>query len=355
MVQRRVETLHSRLHVAMGQRSIWLPTHSLDVETRPVRQRPAAVILGAGWSFVAGLPLAKDLLASPIFVASERSMKRVHAVLDDYERWRRDHPGCGAEEYISEAEDRWFGEVPWPWVVEAIQAQLAQPRMGDLRARANLRYGQRVINVTYCAAHTRFWLDLLYDYAISIVVTTNYDILAERSLRHRPMLRPGLPGFRYVAQLETAELVGTALPFSQQQNRMRSVVPSGLVPLAKLHGSLNWFLRNGTLHAAQDLRATWRQGGVAAIVAPVREKRPPAWLVPTWQAAAAGLASVDTWIVVGYSLPTYDLAMRALLTEVGTGVRDLHIYDPDAAATARTWRSVLPRAAVHAHPGLPPM
>lgn len=116
--------------------------------------------------------------------------------------------------------------------------------------------------------------------------------------------------------------------------------------LYKLHGSLDvlrcplcgqvYFNPNGTI-AHQAYRKTLDDNNLCTcnqqirldlqIVAPsfVREVR-DSNLLSTWQAALEGMRTSDHWIIVGYSLPPEDLAIRSLLVRAYAGAgKDLKI------------------------------
>jgi hypothetical protein len=259
--------------------------------------------------------------------------------------------------------------VPWLWVAEFLQAKLGNPHAADTRGQVNLRYGQRITTRTYCAEHIQFWLNLLTNFHLHAVITTNYDILVERSLRTRPMKRPPLPGFHY-AGLGQVVAKGQALPWTVREPE-REVTPSGRVPLIKLHGSLNWSLGrklnphspplpfddqhgNDRLEIFQDLRAAFRHGGTAAIVPPLPEKEAPRWAHRVWETAAHRLAEAPFWIVVGYSLPAYDIALRQLFSRAAaTGlVREIRLHDPYSATISNGWASVTKVGSIVELPGL---
>jgi hypothetical protein len=107
-----------------------------DSRTRP----KAAVILGAGWSFAAGLPLAKDLISPPLFVSSQRALYRSEQVLAAFERWSTENPDGHTEVFLRECY-RGAVSVPWLWVAEFIQAKLGNPHPADRRGHVDLRYG----------------------------------------------------------------------------------------------------------------------------------------------------------------------------------------------------------------------
>ena len=104
---------------------------------------------------------------------------------------------------------------------------------------------------------------------------------------------------------------------SSMPGRNRIAV-DGHVPLCKLHGSLNWEPAGRSVRIYRDMRLPFRRGGSAAIVAPTPEKRPPAWLADVWDHAYRILSGSDRWAVVGYSLPSYDHAVRRLCPGGGT-------------------------------------
>lgn len=88
----------------------------------------------------------------------------------------------------------------------------------------------------------------------------------------------------------TRAAVGQAQPWTVHEPRNR-ILLTGHIPLAKLHGSLNWTIKDdNSASIYQDTRATARNGGTAAIVPPIPEKEPPAWLTPIWAAAEKILA-----------------------------------------------------------------
>ena len=63
---------------------------------------PTALILGAGFSHVAGLPLAKDLFDSEFLIPSRAANRRYEAVLREWRAWKLTHPAQGPELFLSE-------------------------------------------------------------------------------------------------------------------------------------------------------------------------------------------------------------------------------------------------------------
>ena len=99
-----------------------------------------ALIVGAGWSFAAGYPLARDLIRGPIYTTNDASRRRAQAVLDGFAAWSASGPDNRAEVFLAEvlagrverppsAEDPTLFELPlqWPWAVETVMLRLALP------------------------------------------------------------------------------------------------------------------------------------------------------------------------------------------------------------------------------------
>jgi hypothetical protein len=246
------------------------------------------------------------------------------AVMREWERWRRSEPHQHAEAFIAYME----GDPLWPAVVYFIAARLAEP--DQVRLEHELRYGERLTKPSPNPLHHRLLARVLHDYELVGVVTTNYDLLAERTLRHRPMLRPPTPGFHYVA------IPGDALQGSSTFSaRHKWVEVTGTVPLCKLHGSLNWTVTGDGLRAYVDCRPAFRLETRSYIVAPKPEKDCPAHLRPVWEAAAAILGSAEEWFVVGYSAPEYDVAACDLVASAARQLGRVWVVDTNEEVANR--------------------
>jgi len=345
------------------------------------RDRRACCILGAGYSHVAGLPLAKDLLATEAVPLSDAAAGRFRAVWDDFAAWRQFNPSREAEEYLTElyhaprsqtwptrrtpisnleSDDlpllRAAGiritrtRVPFSWATELIAAVIATPRGPD-RAPTSWRYAPRVTFPPYCGAHVAFWLEVTALFESVSALTTNYDFLVERALRHRPMKRGFGPACHYGGLPTPQVLRGSQLPWRPGST---SIAMEGPIPVYKLHGSLNWCWRGSRLGLYQDARPVFRHGGEAAIVPPIREKDVPMWLEPVWRSAEEALSGAEVWIVCGYSLPHYDTAIHDLLQRAARGkLHHIFVLDPYASTVALAYGSLAPDAEVHRLPGLP--
>ena len=312
------------------------PTQGPDTNVQSV-----AIILGAGFSVAAGVPLANQLFERRPDMDRVIRERLVERVVSHWNRWRL-RTNRSAEEYLSELAESKLRE--WHDAVWFVGLTIAS-RMGELRSvGGRLQLTKHYLARRSVAIHERFWTTVFRRRSDVSVITTNYDILAERGLRSEPRPRVPRPGFNYGFGPEA--LSGGGYPYSYA----RGLRAAGQVPLLKLHGSVSWSMEHGVLVKYQDCRPAIR--GDAAIVAPIVGKSVPAYLEATWQAAKGRLSMASTWLVVGYSLPAYDRLVRTLLYESTTSNTRIHVFDPDPVV-ARRFRAELPRARVHGHPGLP--
>jgi hypothetical protein len=330
-----------------------------------------ALIVGAGWSFAAGYPLARDLIRGPIFTTNDASRQRAQAVLDCFAAWSAAEPDNRAEVFLAEVlagrverppqpEDPTLFALPlqWPWAVETVMLRLALPiptaENDPLRTNAivvperrsnRLRYSGALDAPARAKTLVHFARALLARYHLSGVVTTNYDLLAEQVLRHRPMRRTPEPGF-YYGGLPRPQHAHGHRPWDRYDpyfvGELGDIELTGTVPICKLHGSLNWERAGHAVALFRDQRLVYRHGGTAAIIPPAAEKDAAEWLSPVWDSAEQVLADCDKWIVVGYSLPEYDYAVRDLFRRAATNgaATSIDLHDPYAEDLAARWQDV---------------
>jgi hypothetical protein len=319
-------------------------------------KRSVSCVLGAGYSFVAGVPLAKDLLRPGYVLSmSESSRKRFAVVREHYDNWQQRHPEDYPEQYLGNLYSGLLGpNAPlWKWAVEYLSAVIASAGTPPSSLNRKPRYSNRVNRLSESSVHKRFWSAILSNTDDLAVLTTNYDILIERALRHRPMKRPPSPGCFYGGLPRPQQLKGAAQPFSKWSPE-KLIEMTGNIPLYKLHGSLNWSLAGETLVTYQDMRPAYRSGGNAAIIPPVPEKTVPSWLQGVWHDAELALRTSDVWVICGYSAPAYDTEVSRLLKS-GSAGRPLRILllSPDSGGLRPRWNDLAPEANVVPLPGLP--
>jgi hypothetical protein len=302
-----------------------------------------SIFLGAGFSVLGNVPLAAQLFDEQPEVDVISRQRLLERVIDGWRSWR-DKTGGSPEQYLAELETA--GGKKWndaTWYVALVIAL----RMGHVRVvGAKPTIIRHTLNVTSgIDAHEAFWSAIFRETDDVSVLTTNYDILAERGLRPRP--RPRVPrfGFHYGAGPE--QLEGGGYPSYAHIQRIRA---EGKIPLLKLHGSISWSLKGTEIVRYHDCRPAIR--GDALIVAPVTEKSVPESLQAIWTAAASALARSETWIIVGYSFPAYDVAINDLFRLNARHRPRVHVLNPDRQVADRV-RSLLHPAEIFSHSGLP--
>jgi hypothetical protein len=262
-------------------------------------------------------------------------------------------------------------ELPlqWPWAVETVMLRLAVPEPtapnDPLRTKAlvvperrsnHLRYSGTIDAPARAKTVVRFMRALLPQHYLAGVVTTNYDLLAEQVLRHRPMRRTPEPGF-YYGGLPRPQHAHGHRPWDRFDpyfvGELGDIELTGTVPVCKLHGSLNWERGGHALALFRDQRLVYRHGGTAAIIPPTAQKDAAEWLSPIWGSAEQVLADCDKWIAVGYSLPEYDYAVRDLFRRAATNgaATSIDLHDPCAEDLAPRWQEVTGLAVIP-RPGL---
>ena len=314
-----------------------------------------ALVLGAGFSYPAGVPLASQLFDEEPQVDRVTRRQLVRRTLAGWHAWR-ERTGGQPEEYLAHLaggpDGSGFPTKAWPEAIWYVALRIALT-MGSIEAvdfrRTPTIVRHDLMRTVGCREHVLFWDSIFRrpNPPTSVaVVTTNYDVLIERGLRRRPTPRAFRPGFNYGNGPE--QLEGSGYPSFAH---VRLIYCTGNVPLFKLHGSASWSVRNGSPVKYIDCRPAIR--GDAAIVAPVPNKSVPGWLQPVWIQAEEHLKAARHWIVVGYSFPTYDHQVNALVTRASQDGPQIDVFDPDGPAVAYRLRRLTPSAAIFTHPGLP--
>ena len=222
------------------------------------------VFLGAGFSAVGGVPLASELFAYEPTVDKITRQRLVERVQSGWRHWRGTHDGQ-PEEYLAQLQS--YGGKVWldaQWYVGLLitlaMSDVDQVGLNPTIIRHNIN---RTTNIS---SHEAFWTTLFRRTERVSIVTTNYDILAERGLRNRPRVRLPRPGFHYGDGDE--ELAGRGYP---SYAHIQKITASGRVPILKLHGSVSWAVDGSKVIHYHDCRPAIR--GDPAIVAPVKTRR----------------------------------------------------------------------------------
>lgn len=168
-----------------------------------------------------------------------------------------------------------------------------------------------------------------------IVITTNYDMAVERPLidavaaRHPKNQNPIDYGFNWRDPVKTD---------GGDQNVVWLRPERAALGFYKLHGSINWLRcplcdhvylnKFGPIfdHAFASLRGDTNtcccnqspMGTLLVAPSMIRDIRDPS-LLAIWQAALEAMRLAQRWVVVGYSLPPEDLAIRSLFLRASRG------------------------------------
>lgn len=301
-----------------------------------------SIFLGAGFSAPAHVPLASQLFDAKPNIDKITRQRLVDRVLGRWHDWQSGNTGS-PEEYLAALQQS--GGRAWldaQWYVGLVIA-LAMGRV-ELVGRNPTITRHNLDRTTGVNAHEAFWTAIFRRTEDISVLTTNYDILPERGIRHIRRPRVPRPGFHYGWGPE--RLAGGGYP---SYSHIQKISAAGTVPIYKLHGSISWSYRNGELVRYHDCRPAIR--GDAAIVAPVTAKTLPEYLQPVWSNARNALLSSHTWLIVGYSIPAYDLIVRGLLRESASEGLVVHVFDPDPRVAERF--QCLLGTTVLQHRGLP--
>ena len=292
-----------------------------------------SLILGAGFSCVAGLPLAKDLFntsESPK-AFSKTAVRRNEKVLHAWRNWSRQTGSLDAEIWLRELylnEDNDSG-ITFQDAVEFAVARLVI--LPDWKWRST-PYFYGITRSVECETHR-------------ILVTMNYDILAEQGLKEKYSSHHRSPPLCHYGGFPANLHVRMMLDL--RTRRYRNVKLGEEISIFKMLGSVNWCDEPHDFKIHDDVRGVFRSDrrrGKLAIVPPLPEKRRPEWLEKVWQYAENGLKASHIWIVCGYSMPEYDDALRRFFKRVASQHDHLTIYilDPNATSIVSRWREISP-------------
>lgn len=309
-----------------------------------------SVILGAGFSRSAGLPLTRELFDKIPAHSSRKDLQRQADVLAAFEAWRADQQAgeANAERWLEQLyNDRddplarmRFGTV-WADAIRFVLRRLTES------ASATRPYYYGVASHKCAETHRAFWETVRTTVGLNYIVTMNYDILAERALHscgadgeHHPDWYYG--GFQYRQMVNQIRDVSRKVGDPARDR----VVPLGTsIPIYKLHGSVNWAWEPHapSMKIHNDVRAAFRPNedhGEPAVIPPVPEKSMHPEFQRIWLEARKVLAASTTWLICGYSLPAYDLALEQFFREAADeahGLERVIVIDPNSPELVDRW------------------
>lgn len=323
-----------------------------------------SIILGAGFSYVAGLPLASQLFSTTELppARSEEDKERMLDVLVAFEAWRSNNSGGTAEEWLRELYpdkdnplSKMIHKTSWEDAIGFGLRRLTTVRNAHPGAYyyGISRYEPETVHET----HENFWR-FFRPLNVKTIVTLNYDLLVERALHKLSGEGESEPLFSY-----------GGFPYRQVVRKMtnvtsrssKDVILGNDYLIYKLHGSLNWAheRHSSNMKIHDDVRAVFRTSatvGVPAIVPPIPEKELPEEFARIWSQAGEELLASDVWVVCGYSMPEYDEALRdwfEYLTSQSQ-VSRIALLDPESTSLLGRWnRTNRSGLEVKGFPGLP--
>jgi hypothetical protein len=317
----------------------------------------AALILGAGFSYVAGLPLTRDLFdCSKLPLSkSDQDLAALDEVARSYKKWISTAEVRNAELWLAELfEAGSQSKIRFGTTYEAA-IQFALRRLVDLKNAHPEPYYHGICTHYVHPTHQRFWSFIKTEFDLRSIVTLNYDILVEQALhegdpKHRSAPQCYYGGFMY------EQVVRKMTNVTKRESELVSL--GKRYRLYKLHGSINWaWEHTTTMKIHNDVRAIFRRkvGYHPAIIAPIPEKDNPDEFKQIWHEARKSLIEADVWIVCGYSMPDYDIALTEFFQRTLTEARPhtLFILDPDSENLVSKWDIPGSTTRIIALPGLP--
>lgn len=199
-----------------------------------------------------------------------------------------------------------------------------------------------------------------------IVITTNWDTLAERVLSDNNRWTPR-DGYGFQVQLKYVDSNGRPLSFTSDVTR--TIPESSDVKVLKLHGSYGWRQKKGSSelylksasylqylpikNSKQDIYVidsgapSYDQYDVNPVMIYPSFFKQLKWpqLQSIWYQASKAMNEADEVHVIGYSLPESDTALRTLLNTIKfrleeNTIKRVTIDDPDSETRER-WKNFL--------------
>jgi len=158
--------------------------------------------------------------------------------------------------------------------------------------------------------HELFWRFITKNFDLKYIVSLNYDLLVEQALHESHQKNRSAPQC-YYGGFQYDQIVRKMTNVTRKE--AEQVALGHRYVLYKMHGSINWAWEHSpTIKIHDDVRAIFRRkrGWRPAVIAPIPEKNMPSEFSQIWNEAGKVLADADNWIVCGYSMPDFDLALR---------------------------------------------
>lgn len=342
-----------------------MPATPSENSAPPQPRETIVFLLGAGCSYDCGAPLMRD------FMRTARAYRRDRCLFpDDYDNSSKFRRQCLGISYIF---DRWWENIEDLFTQAEIRATID----GDRKWRdsfANVIWDvYRRVRTSdqptgYDGLSVYLW-GLAHQWATGgprpVVVTTNYDVHLEASLRRTLTATPQINGASSTVvypSLSTGEITTGFRTLDREPQTGDCDPPCWPVEIIKLHGSVNWLAAASATQYYCDFD---RCPAMADPTKPILECQTRAfaanlaqgaigqpWIVPPLlgkipgdplddlllKRAQASLRAAREIVVMGYSFPDTDAFMPRFLAE---GLREneslerMFIVSPRATATLK--------------------
>jgi NAD-dependent SIR2 family protein deacetylase len=290
------------------------------------------ILLGAGASKDAGLPVIRDF-SDPEYLAKAVEAQKSTGVGDDrpdlFEVCHRiRESGMGFEQLLAKYHREGDGDNFLKLleyyqrlflITENVAGMVVNPETGYLPIMYYLVLGEMLRQIPQ-----------------PIIITFNHDLWIEHGLERRVHYGSIESRMDFIAPpLLDVEHIG----FRE---------PQGRVPLLKLHGSFGYLYCQHCDRFLVGEDNLWYFGPLPcricggtlmpSYVPPLEEKDPNLYL-ESWEDARSALREADLVLVIGYSLPTYDLAARSMLSELNPDAM-IYIVDPFYGQVRKNYESL---------------
>lgn len=310
--------------------------------------RAIALFLGAGFSKPWGLPLAGELLPDSeekwalIIKMFQRNYQKelAESVQKSWLKYRNE---CkNSVDIFAQAlqlDKRGAMDLPFADLARFLALRLGVMHSGfpgyfGGASRYTSHHIQQQRNILSCY---RELVEVLEEYSLEGIVTTNYDLVVEKILG--PSTKGKLGGFNYGRQGQPAQ-------GKHQINSQRwwgPVTIDGTIPLLKLHGSLNWALSDKEdIDVWVDCRPSLSRK-YRPLIVPPHDSSHDKILSQIRLKALEVLSSADVWIFCGYSFPDHDIDkdVGKLLRASAYILRRVVILNPHAEGIEKKVRDIL--------------
>lgn len=272
-----------------------------------------SLFLGAGFSkWDAQIPVANQLFDFNIKPYGVREIARLELIKKIKTEWDKLNPNSNIEQFISYSknlDDKTRTSVLW-YITRRISENFIWYEFHSQTWRRHvLMFDENRKYKIEGVVKANSFLKQFYNPYVAGIITTNYDLLIEYTM--------GTKLFNYGINDQTLAGRGP-YPLSQWRNPVRL---KGIMPVAKIHGSISWDEVNYYTDGRRGLT------GNALIIAPSPGKHVTKSLEFVWNLAERILSKSTYLLVFGFAFNPYDKDVLSLLSLAGKEIKSVLIVD----------------------------